>query len=104
MSTKKPVWNQEIARNNKSLDKDNRLLKFRESARVWLYEHVLTDLTSGWYHHVLTRLPDNARLLDVGIGTGGAVSRNADLVRAKNIQVRGIDIDREYLNNCNPDL
>ena len=27
-------------------------------------------MTSAWYREVLQRMPDNSRLLDIGIGTG----------------------------------
>jgi protein-L-isoaspartate O-methyltransferase len=53
---------------------------------------------------VLTRLPDRARVLDVGIGTGGAVTRCAELVRAKELRIVGVDIDRDYLERCESGL
>jgi ubiquinone/menaquinone biosynthesis C-methylase UbiE len=68
--------------------------------RAWLYDCVLIGLTSGWYREVLKRLPLGASLLDVGIGTGGAVVRSAQLVRAKDIRILGLDIDRDYLSRC----
>lgn len=68
--------------------------------RAWLYDRVLMGLTSGWYREVLARLPEGAWLLDVGIGTGGAVARSAKLVRAKDIRILGLDIDRDYLTRC----
>jgi ubiquinone/menaquinone biosynthesis C-methylase UbiE len=68
--------------------------------RAWLYDRVLMGLTSGWYREVLTRLPAGASLLDVGIGTGGAIVSNAKLVRAKDIHILGLDIDRDYLRRC----
>jgi SAM-dependent methyltransferase len=49
---------------------------------------------------VLQRLPDGARLLDVGIGTGAALARCADVVRAKGLDVVGLDIDADYLARC----
>ncbi len=39
-------------------------------------------------------------MLDVGIGTGAALVRCADLVRVKRLQVVGLDIDRDYLRRC----
>jgi SAM-dependent methyltransferase len=36
----------------------------------------------------------------VGIGTGAALARCADVVRAKNLTVVGLDIDRDYLACC----
>jgi ubiquinone/menaquinone biosynthesis C-methylase UbiE len=57
-------------------------------------------LTSKWYRAVLERLPEGARLLDVGIGTGGALIKNKELVLAKKIQIVGVDIDRDYVKKC----
>jgi SAM-dependent methyltransferase len=68
--------------------------------RAWLYDRILMGLTSGWYREVLTRLPAGASLLDVGIGTGSAIAHNARLIRAKNIHILGLDIDRDYLSRC----
>lgn len=72
----------------------------RGAVRGWLYDRAITGLTAGWYRAVLDRLPDGARMLDVGIGTGGALARGADRVRAKNLQVTGLDIDRDYYRRC----
>ncbi len=68
--------------------------------RAWLYDQTFVGLTVGWYREVLERLPRGARLLDVGIGTGGALVRNADLVRQRNLHVVGVDIDPVYLRRC----
>ncbi|SEO83040.1 Methyltransferase domain-containing protein [Aquisalimonas asiatica] len=46
---------------------------------------------------MLARLPDDAALLDVGIGTAGALLANAELVRDKRLHVTGIDIDGDYI-------
>lgn len=70
------------------------------AVRGWLYDRAITGLTTGWYAAVLDRLPDGARVLDVGIGTGVALARSADRVRAKNLQVTGLDIDRDYYRQC----
>ena len=68
--------------------------------RAWIYNRALLPLTSKWYAAVLERLPDGARLLDVGIGTGGALIRNQETLRAKNVEVVGIDIDEDYVRQC----
>src|SRR4051794_15354784 len=57
-------------------------------------------MTSGWYREVLTRLPHGTRLLDVGVGTGAALVRCADLVRERELSVVGIDVDADYLARC----
>ncbi len=68
--------------------------------RAWIYDKTFAGLTVGWYREVLKRLPRGARLLDVGIGTGGALVRNAALVKARDLHIVGIDIDRVYLRRC----
>jgi ubiquinone/menaquinone biosynthesis C-methylase UbiE len=65
-----------------------------------LYDRLVSGMTTGWYREVLHRLPDGARLLDVGIGTGASLARCADLVRAKQLDVVGLDIDPDYLARC----
>lgn len=68
--------------------------------RAWIYDQTFAGLTVGWYREVLKRLPRGARLLDVGIGTGGALVRNAELVKARDLHIVGVDIDRVYLRRC----
>lgn len=68
--------------------------------RAWIYDRVFPGLTGGWYHEVLKRVPHDARLLDVGIGTGSAVLRNAALLKERNLHVLGVDIDNAYLRRC----
>jgi ubiquinone/menaquinone biosynthesis C-methylase UbiE len=68
--------------------------------RAWIYDWTFKNLTVGWYREVLQRLPDGARLLDVGIGTGGALCRNKELVASKNLRVVGVDYDRDYVIRC----
>ncbi len=72
----------------------------RGAVRAWLYDRVLMGLTAGWYREVLTRLPDGASLLDIGIGTGSAAAHNAKVVRDKRLRILGLDIDQDYLNRC----
>jgi ubiquinone/menaquinone biosynthesis C-methylase UbiE len=68
--------------------------------RAWIYDRTFVRLTVGWYREVLQRLPRGARLLDVGIGTGGALVRNADLVKDRKLHIVGVDIDNAYLRRC----
>jgi ubiquinone/menaquinone biosynthesis C-methylase UbiE len=68
--------------------------------RGLIYDAAILPLTTKWYAEVLSRLPDGARLLDVGIGTGGALVRNAEIVRAKDLRVVGVDIDAAYIARC----
>jgi tRNA(1-methyladenosine) methyltransferase and related methyltransferases len=72
--------------------------------RGWLYDRLVAGMTTDWYREVLGRLPHGARVLDVGIGTGAAMARCADLVRAKDLHVVGLDIDPDYLERCHREL
>ena len=68
--------------------------------RALIYDAALLPLTSQWYRAVLERLPVGARLLDIGVGTAGALCRNADLVRDRELSVLGIDIDADYVKRA----
>jgi len=68
--------------------------------RAWIYDRALLPLTRGWYREVLLRMEPGSRLLDVGIGTGGALADNADLVRRRNLYVTGVDIDADYVKQA----
>ncbi|HEX8360586.1 MAG TPA: class I SAM-dependent methyltransferase [Longimicrobium sp.] len=65
--------------------------------RSFIYDTLILRLTSRWYAEVLSRVPEGAALLDVGIGTAGALLANADLVKRKKLRVVGIDIDADYV-------
>jgi SAM-dependent methyltransferase len=69
--------------------------------RARIYDAVIVHMTAGWYRAVIARLPDGCRLLDVGIGTGGALVANAAEVLRKRLRVVGVDIDRDYVERCN---
>ncbi|MBN9100234.1 MULTISPECIES: class I SAM-dependent methyltransferase [unclassified Pseudonocardia] len=74
------------------------------AVRGWLYDRLIVGMTTDWYREVLARLPEGARVLDVGIGTGAAMSRCADLVRDKDLTVVGLDIDADYVTRCHREL
>ncbi|MBA1145895.1 class I SAM-dependent methyltransferase [Ectothiorhodospiraceae bacterium WFHF3C12] len=68
--------------------------------RSLIYDSLLLRLTSRWYAEVLDRVPEGAALLDVGIGTAGALLANAPLVAQKRLQIVGIDIDADYVERA----
>ena len=68
--------------------------------RGFIYDTLILSLTSRWYAEVLRRVPEGTALLDVGIGTAGALLANADLVKRKCLRVTGIDIDADYIERA----
>ncbi|CUF48768.1 methyltransferase, putative [Bodo saltans] len=67
------------------------------SLRSWVYDTVIVNMTKRWYREVLTKLPVNARILDVGIGTGTSLLENRDLIVSKHLHVTGVDYDEHYV-------
>lgn len=68
--------------------------------RSFIYDTLILRLTSQWYAEVLKRVPEGAAVLDVGIGTAGALLANAERVRRKRLYVTGIDIDADYMKRA----
>ena len=64
-----------------------------------IYDIVILHMTERWYSEVLGRLEPGARVLDVGIGTGGALCRpaNAALVATNRLKIVGIDYEERYI-------
>lgn len=79
-------------------DKLSRQLGF---ARSTVYNSTLGYFyTKDVMRNVLVDLPDNSRILDVGIGTGYVYAQNSDLIKRKNIKVVGVDIDPNYVRSA----
>ncbi|CAB9523431.1 Methyltransferase domain [Seminavis robusta] len=57
-------------------------------------------MTIGWYEIVLKDLPPGSTLLDVGIGTAGALIACESLLRAKRLRVVGMDYDDQYIRQA----
>jgi tRNA A58 N-methylase Trm61 len=72
----------------------------RGCVRGLIYDAMIRPLTTRWYREVLARLPAHSRLLDIGIGTGGALVNNAALVRQKDLYIQGVDIDPDYVERA----
>lgn len=68
--------------------------------RAWIYDSTFRKVTDSWYVEVLERLKPGSLLLDVGIGTAGALARSAAKVIEKDIHVVGVDIDPDYLRRA----
>lgn len=54
-------------------------------------------MTETWYRSVFAKLDNGSIILDVGVGTGGALLRCVDLIKEKDLKVVGIDIDSAYV-------
>ncbi|MEQ6885251.1 class I SAM-dependent methyltransferase [Salicola sp. Rm-C-2C1-2] len=72
--------------------------------RSLIYDTLILKLTSRWYAEVLSLIPARATVLDVGIGTAGALLANAEHVTSKQLQITGIDIDGGYVARARPRL
>lgn len=72
----------------------------KRTVRGAIYDTLIPRFTARWYAEVLERVPEGAALLDVGIGTAGALLANADLVRQKRLRVTGIDVDSDYIERA----
>ncbi len=68
--------------------------------RALIYDAAILPLTSKWYRRVLEHLPAGASMLDVGIGTGSALISNEAIVKAKDLDIVGVDIDADYVKRC----
>ncbi|WP_018169666.1 MULTISPECIES: bifunctional 2-polyprenyl-6-hydroxyphenol methylase/3-demethylubiquinol 3-O-methyltransferase UbiG [unclassified Thioalkalivibrio] len=68
--------------------------------RSAIYDLLILRLTARWYAEALERMPDGARVLDVGIGTAGALLANAERARHKQLHLTGIDIDGDYVRRA----
>lgn len=68
-----------------------------QSVRSWIYDSVIVNTTKRWYREVLTALPVNAHVLDVGIGTATSLLENRDLLVSKKLHLTGVDYDEHYV-------
>ena len=63
-----------------------------------IYNFFIGNYTQILYKDVLSNLPDNSKILDVGIGNGFSLTQNYVLLKQKNIKVDGIDINQIDIN------
>ena len=69
-----------------------------------IYDYFLSSHTTKLMKIALEKIPENSSILDVGIGTGTALTQNADLIKEKNIYITGIDINSTYLAKCKENI
>lgn len=72
--------------------------------RGLIYDLTTAPLTTSWYARALAEVPRGSHFLDVGIGTGLALCRNARVVVERDLTITGLDIDAEYLRRCRRNL
>lgn len=76
------------------------LLRLLASLKSWIYDTLIIAMTTVWYREVLVRLPTNATVLDVGIGTATALIDNRDILISKNLRFLGVDYDALYIETA----
>lgn len=71
-----------------------------QKARSYTYDKLIGRVAHTWYHTTLSHIPENARVLAVGVGTGAGLLANAGVIRAKTLRIHGIDTDEAYIRHC----
>lgn len=71
--------------------------KFFEKILAWIYNRMIIDMTELWYRAVLERQPQGSTILDVGVGTAGALLRCKDIIISKKLRIIGIDYNPFYI-------
>ena len=61
----------------------------------------MSDVTDGCYGSCLPVFPPGAKVLDVGIGNGEMIKTYHALIRSKRLSITGLDVNRDYLAQCN---
>lgn len=62
-----------------------------------IYDKIIVKMTETWYRSVLEKQKDGAIILDVGIGTGSALLRCKDIIKAKKLKIIGVDYNNFYV-------
>mmetsp|Transcript_75950 Transcript_75950/g.180599 ORF Transcript_75950/g.180599 Transcript_75950/m.180599 type:complete len:266 (+) Transcript_75950:87-884(+) len=65
-----------------------------------VYDLVIVWMTARWYAVVFEKLPEGARVLDVGVGTATALAKNAQLLLQKRLTVVGFDYEQAYVQKA----
>jgi SAM-dependent methyltransferase len=65
-----------------------------------VYEMLFGPVSELCYHSVLSYFPENAAVLDVGIGNGFMIGRFHVLIKSKRLKITGIDISEQALRRC----
>jgi hypothetical protein len=80
---------------------------FKKEFRNSIYNIVLGDekylgniSTSSLYRNFLNDIPDGSSILEIGCGNGICWRRNSSLIKSKSLTIKGIDIDKDYVEFC----
>ena len=65
-----------------------------------IYDTLIVNMTEKWYRSCLSKLEDGSTVLDVGVGTAGALLRCLDLVESKKLKIIGIDYNGFYIKSA----
>lgn len=65
-----------------------------------LYNVLISKLTNAGYSAFLDQVEPGARILDIGVGNGLMLRRHHELIAAKELTILGLDLDGDYLSQC----
>ncbi len=65
-----------------------------------LYKLIIINVTEHCYENCLNYFPEHSKILDVGIGNGAMLNKYHQLIKAKNLKLTGIDVNKSYMNHC----
>ncbi len=65
-----------------------------------LYKLIIKNVTNYCYENSLDCFLPHTRILDVGIGNGVMLENFHNIIKAKNLKITGIDINKSYLEHC----
>jgi len=69
-----------------------------------IYNFFIANYTQKLYKDVLSNLPANSTILDVGIGNGYSLCQNHTIVKQKNIKIDGVDINEIDIKNAQQNI
>lgn len=81
-----------------------RMYKMVKKLPSLIYDNMILHMTEVWYQSVLTRVECDSSMIDVGIGTAGALLRCREILQSKRITVHGIDYNPFYIDSANASI
>lgn len=65
-----------------------------------LYNWIISDVTKLCYQDCLQLFAPETKILDVGIGNGVMLQNYHHLIKDKDLQITGLDINLDYIKHC----